>query len=412
MRLGKMLDMIVRALALALMTSLVASPSSARPRYTVDRAVMLIRHGIRAPLDGEAAAAPLARAPFPQWDTPASHLTPHGAAALRILAQFERGRLLRQGLLPAGRCPTPNALTIWTNSLSRTIASGHALAEGLAPGCPVAVDHRAEGDIDPLFNALEARAVPFDATQAAASINAELQDGNALMRGTAAGFAATERVLGCASSVPPCTFAAMPNRITPSADGKGISLSGAIDLTSGTAQVFLLQYAEGFPMQRVGWGRASAKDIQAMSLLHARLFDVFARSAYMAPRVGGLIARVIATDLSQPKAHAVRVYVGHDNTIAAVTAILGVHFTMPGYGADDPPIGGGLLFERLTDRRTHNHVIRLSYIAQTPSAARYLSTGGQRGQIIVRHLPIERCGTPCSLPHFQSVIERETTLPK
>ncbi len=126
-------------------------------------------------------------------------------------------------------------------------------------------------------------------------------------------------------------------------------------------------------MQRVGWGRASAKDIQAMSLLHARLFDVFARSAYMAPRVGGLIARAIATDLSQPKAPAVRVYVGHDNTIAAVTAILGVHFTMPGYGADDPPIGGGLLFERLTDRRTHNHVIRLSYVAQTPSAARHLS---------------------------------------
>ncbi|MFV3460590.1 hypothetical protein ACNJEG_21090, partial [Mycobacterium tuberculosis] len=97
--------MIVRALALAVATSLVAGPCSARPRYTVDRAVMLIRHGIRAPLEGEAAAAPLARAPFPQWDTAASHLTPHGAAALRILAQFERGRLLRQGLLPTGRCP-------------------------------------------------------------------------------------------------------------------------------------------------------------------------------------------------------------------------------------------------------------------------------------------------------------------
>ncbi|RTL16382.1 MAG: histidine-type phosphatase, partial [Sphingomonadaceae bacterium] len=174
------------------------------------------------------------------------------------------------------------------------------------------------------------------------------------------------------------------------------------------AQVFLLQYAEGFPMQRVGWGRASAKDIQAMSLLHARLFDVFARSAYMAPRVGGLIARAIAADLTQPKAPAVHVYVGHDNTIAAVTAILGVHFKIPGYGVDDPPIGGGLLFERLTDRRTHKHVIRLSYVAQTPSAARHLSTAGQHGPIVLRHLPIGRYGTLCPLPIFQRVIDSET----
>lgn len=400
--------MMMRALALVLAASLFASPCSARPRYTVDRVVMLIRHGIRAPLDGEAAASRFARTPFPHWDTPASQVTPHGAAALRRLAQFERRRLLRQGLLPTGRCPAPDALTIWTNSISRTIASGHALAEGLAPGCPVAVDHRAKGDTDPLFNALEAGAVPFDATRAAASINAELNDGAALMRGTAAGFAAMERVLGCASSVPPCRFAAMPNRITPSADGKGISLSGAIDLASGTAQVFLLQYAEGFPMSRVGWGRASAKDIQAMSLLHARLFDVFARSAYMAPRVGGPIARSIAANLTRADAPAVRIYVGHDNTIAAVTAILGVHFQMPGYGHDDPPIGGGLLFERLTDRRTGRHVVRLSYLAQTPAEARHLSTLGQDGRSVVRRLTMTRCGMRCPLPAFRRIIDRGT----
>jgi len=184
------------AFVLALAAGLLASRSDARPVYRVDRVVMLIRHGIRAPLDGEAAAARFAAAPFPGWTTPASRLTPHGAAALRRLAEFERARLLRQGLLPTTGCPDARGLTIWTNSVSRTIASGHALAESLVPGCPVAIGHRPEGEKDPLFDALEAGAVPFDAQQAAASINAELDGGAALMRGAAPAFRTMARVLG------------------------------------------------------------------------------------------------------------------------------------------------------------------------------------------------------------------------
>lgn len=398
------------AFILALAASLFASPSDARPIYRVDHVVMLIRHGIRAPLDGEAAAARFAAAPFPGWTTPASLLTPHGAAALRTLARFERARLLRQGLLPATGCPDAGGLTIWTNSVSRTIASGQALAQGLAPGCPVTIGHRPEGEKDPLFDALEAGAVPFEARQAAASINAELDGGAALMRGAAPAFRTMARILGCDRHRPACDFGAMPNRIARSDDGKGISLSGAIDLTSGTAQVFLLQYAEGFPMAKTGWGRASAKDIQTMSLLHARLFDVFARSTYMAPRVGGLIARDIAAALSDPDAPAVHIYVGHDNTIAAVTALLGVHFQMPGYGADDPPIGGGLVFERVTERTTGRHFIRLFYLAQTPDQARMLANLNDLGGTSHHQLAIGHCGRPCSLAKFDSVIDKATRI--
>lgn len=398
------------AFVLALAAGLLASRSDARPVYRVDRVVMLIRHGIRAPLDGEAAAARFAAAPFPSWTTPASRLTPHGAAALRRLAQFERARLLRQGLLPTTECPDARGLTIWTNSVSRTIASGHALAEGLAPGCSVTISHRPEGDKDPLFDALEAGAVPFQAQQAADSIDAELDGGTALMRGAAPAFRTMARTLGCDRQAPACDFAATRNRIAPSADGKGITLSGAIDLTSGTAQVFLLQYAEGFPMAKIGWGRASAQDIQTMSLLHARLFDVFARSRYMAPRVGGLIARDIAAALTDRDAPAVRVYVGHDNTIAAVTALLGVHFRMPGYGADDPPIGGGLVFERVTEQTTGRHFVRLSYLAQTPDQARTLGRLNNAKDDPLHPLAIARCGRPCSLAQFNSVIIKATAI--
>lgn len=399
-------------LALCLLAALIPAMAIARPapdktpRYRVDRVVLLIRHGIRAPLDGEAAAAPLADQPFPHWDTPPSQLTPHGAQALGRLADYERARLVRQGLLPAGGCPQAGSIAIWTNSKSRTIASGQALAQGLAPGCPLAVDHLPEGQADPLFDALDTPAVPFDARAAAASINAELDNGRALMVGMGPAVATIERVLGCRA---PCPISTQPNRIAPSADGKGLSLAGPIDLASGTAQVFLLQYTEGMPLTQVGWGRASAADIATISPLHARLFDVFARSAYMAPRVGGLIARRIAATLTAPQAPAFSVLVGHDNTIAAVTALIGTGFTLPGYGRNDPPIGAGLLFERLTDTRTGRQLLRLSYLAQTPDQARRLLPLPQAGAGAPLHpLSLGRCGTACTPAGFAQLIARQT----
>jgi 4-phytase/acid phosphatase len=126
-------------LAVALPAWAAARPDSARPsagRYRVDRVVLLIRHGIRAPLDGEAAAAPLADQPFPRWNTPPSQLTPHGAQALERLASYMRTRFVGQGLLPGGGCPQSGQLAIWTNSKSRTIASGQALAQGSRPVAP------------------------------------------------------------------------------------------------------------------------------------------------------------------------------------------------------------------------------------------------------------------------------------
>jgi 4-phytase/acid phosphatase len=386
---------------------LLPSASLAAPRYQVERVVMLIRHGVRAPLDGEAAAAKYASEPFPAWNTPASALTPHGAEALRLLAGSERRRLIGQGLLPHLGCPSQGTIRVWTNSKSRTINSGRALADGLAPKCPIAVEHKPEGQPDPLFDAIEANAVQFDAKDAAASINRELDDGRALMRGADKGFATMARVLGCDHASTPCKFGTMANRIEVSPDGKGIRLSGAVDLTSGTAQVFLLQYAEHFPANRVGWGRATSADIAAMSPLHARLFDVFARSRYMAPRVGGLIAQRIMTTLDANDAGKIQLFVGHDNTIAAVTALLGVHFHLPGYGYDDPPIGGGLIFERVLDRRTGQRRIRLAYLAQTPDQIRALEALPRQ---TLQFLPIPNCEISCDIKYIRTQMRLDRRL--
>ncbi|MGC7969895.1 AppA family phytase/histidine-type acid phosphatase, partial [Salmonella enterica] len=63
-------------------------------------------------------------------------------------------------------------MAIWTNTAARTIASGAALANGLAPGCTVPIGHLADGQTDPLFEPMRISPMPFDGAAAIASVQA------------------------------------------------------------------------------------------------------------------------------------------------------------------------------------------------------------------------------------------------
>ena len=104
-----------------------------RPKaLTLDRVVVLMRHGVRAPLDGEVPHGTRTAKPWPIWTTPESELTPHGAEALAAEARADRADWIARGLLTED-CPVPGSIRIRTNSSSRTIASGEAYARALAP---------------------------------------------------------------------------------------------------------------------------------------------------------------------------------------------------------------------------------------------------------------------------------------
>lgn len=337
----------------------------------VERTVMLYRHGIRAPLPGEAAVDAYAHPPWPVWSTPASLLTPHGREAARLMGAYDRQRLSGLGLAAPQGCPAPGAIAIWTNTAQRTIASGEAFADGFAPGCGLAVGHQPLDTEDPLFHPVEAKAVEFSGAEAAAAIVAETGGPAALVAPYAAEIREMERVLGCDRAQPACDIASARTALGPSAKGDGLVLDGPISILSGTAQVFMLQYAEGLPLDQVGWGRASPRTLEEVSRLHALLFEIHARPRYMARRIGGPMARRISTILASRDAPAVSVFVGHDNNIAALASLIGAHFKMDGYGQDDPPIGGALELQVLVDGQGRRFVAAF-YEAQTPDQLRRL----------------------------------------
>lgn len=374
--------------------------------------MVVFRHGVRAPLQGEAAAAHYADEAWPQWSTPASLVTPHGRKAVQLSGEYLRQWLMQQALLPRNGCPAPGSLTVWANTDQRTIDSGALLADALAPGCNVQARHRAVGSNDPLFRPIEAGAVPFDANAAVAAIQRETGGPAALLQGHVAELQALQQILGCTKT--PCDFARMPSTLKPSADGRGLALGGPIDLTSGTGEVLLLQYAEGMPLSQVGWGRATPERLAQVSRLHALLFDIYARPHYMASRSGAPLAREVLQRFGDAGAPKVSVFVGSDTHIAALSSLLGVHFHLPGYGADDPPPGGALVLGLWRTPDGHRSV-RAQYLAQSLDQLRTLAPLDLDHPPLQQTLALGVCAgeqrMACPLLAFAQALERQLQRP-
>jgi len=413
-------------LACVMAFGLAAGAAEAKPGYglgadrdglglKLERVVMLVRHGVRAPLPDEASATPSAQ-PWPIWPTPGSLLTPHGREGMRLLGAYDRARYAAAGLLPSAGCPAPGSISIWSNSVERTIATGEALAAGLAPGCGLKVDHLPLDRPDPLFDWAGPQTPGFDAPTAVAAINAETGGAARIAANAGPALDTLETILGCKGPgvAHPCDLAAQPAAITVSPDGKSLDVSGPIRVASGAAQVLMLEYLEGMPMDRVGWGRASLNQITEVSRLHALLFEVYSRPSYLAPRVARDLARRLMDSIGRKGGRSGRVLsmiVGHDDNIATVTALLDTNFQLPGYGYDDPPVGGALIFEVYRRPGRSERLVRVVYQAQTPDQLRNLQPLDLAHPPALQILKLKACSDPqtglCRLEDVMAILSRK-----
>ena len=381
------------------------APACAKPvrhGLIVERVVMVMRHGVRAPLAGEVPPRTRTSAPWPRWPVAEGRLTSHGAAAIAVQARAERRWLAKLELIKAGTCPPQSAIRIWTNTANRTIATGGSFAHAFAPGCGLFVGHLSPGAIDPLFEPLRMPCSGFDARSAITDINRFNGGVDRLTARQRPALRLLDRVLGCGrhGGCDPGGTAA----VTRSADGSGIDLTGSVRTASGTAQVLLLQYAEGMPLVKVGWGRADAHTIRRLGVLHAALFDVFSRPPYMTAYQAGPIGRHILAALARRKGPKLELLVGHDTNVTALAAALRIPLIEPGYAIGDVAPGGTLVFEVLRDVRNRRRYIRLSLHSQSPEMIRTL------GKAVTRTVvPIPGCSSGtrfCPLRRFNGMLAR------
>ncbi len=405
------------ALALALGLGAASSPAAAPddvPGLKLERVVLLMRHGIRPPTKATVTPPGIAAAPWPRWEAPYGHLTAHGAEAIRMLGRFDRESLAARGLLPGDGCPKAGAVSVWSDTDQRTIATGDALLAGMFPGCGLANGHLAQGAKDALFHP-DVGGVPVDAAAARQAILAHVGSLERLRSRYGAAFDRLQHVLGCcapavcqAAGLPAsCRMAELPGDIAPPKPGEGRpDATGLFDFAPSAAQTLMLEYAEG--RKEVGWGRASAADLELIGSLHAMKGDVLQRPALLGARNATRLARRMLDALERADGPALTVLVGHDTNIGELSGLLDFDWQVTGYAADTPPPGGAVGFERLVDRAGARYV-RAFYRSQTMQQMRELTRLDAARPAFRQALTIPGCalpddGTRCSLETFAALV--------
>ncbi len=342
--------------------------------------VILSRHGVRSPTWTRARMNSYSVQPWPKWGVPPGNLTPRGHELLTKFGSFDGAWLAASGLLSPVGCADAPSVYIWVDAAQRTIESGHALAEGLLPGCPVALHGLPEGE-DPLFHTAASGVTAAQADAVFAALSARLQQPQnphvdslvAEMRHLLTGCGLQT---SCVPSADPENALSATRPVA--LHGKGDRLAdvdGPLPAASSFAEDLLLEYAEGMPMTQVGWGKINEAQLRQLLTLHTAYFDLTYRTPAIARLEASNLLFHITRTLEQgaernpvegaigPEGTKVILLVGHDTNLASLAALLGVHWQLDGRRDGTPP-GTEMRFELWQDAHGA-YLVRLTAAMQT-----------------------------------------------
>lgn len=353
--------------------------------------VIVSRHGVRSPTGTPDQLNQYSDQPWPKWDVPPGYLTPHGAKLMDLFGGYYRAYYAQQGLLAATGCADAAHVSFYADSDQRTVETGKSLAEGMFPRCPPNAQHAlAEGEADPLFHSLAAGIGHPDHETAVASINGRIggrigDDPAALTDAYRPQLEQLQRILLGCPPASPCpspdhTAAKLLLDIPASLQtGKGdhlAELKGPLNTASTITENFLLEYANGLPLDQVGWGRIDLSTLKQLLDLHTAASDLTRRSSYLATvQASNLLAHILETldqavagkpvpgALGNPADRAV-VLIGHDTNLSNLAAMLNIDWLLDGRRDDTPP-GGAIVFELWQTATPANYEVRVHYTAQT-----------------------------------------------
>ena len=382
--------------------------ASDMPGLKLERVVILMRHGIRPPTNAQPIPKEFSPLAWPTWTVEPGMLTDHGAKGIALLGKSDRAYLIEAALLPKTGCPAGGTVSVHASDKPRAIQTAEAWVESALPGCPVLVDHPAEGEPDPLFHGLEHGPGGFDGHRAASEALALAPAGGlaAEDRALAPEFGRLEAILGCAK--PKCDLESAPTRLLAQPNDRP-DVDGAIDVASTASQSLLLEYLEGMPMKDVGWGRATREDIERLLRFHPMKFKYGNRPHYVAKAAAGALARTILEAFSPASTARITVLAGHDTNLADLGGLLDLHWHAATYPADDVPPGGALGFELMTDSHGAEFV-RAFFRSQTMDQLRNLEELEGSNPAFREYVEIPRCRAArplegCPLSTFKMIVE-------
>ncbi len=377
----------VRILALVLASfplfSLAVAQSPAPPAASRDAdlqfVVVLSRHGVRSPLTSQADLDKYSAAPWPKWEVAPGLQTAHGNQLIRIFGAWDRTRWSSEGLLSAAGCADAVHVTIVADTDQRTRETGKALAEGIFPGCDIAVHSQPDGTVDPLFRSPVAAGSHHDPALALEAVEGRIGgDPKELTEVYRPQLAALDRVLAGCGKLPvnpqrTSIFDAAAT-LKPGSSGAPNFSHTPLAMGSTFAENLLLEYTQG--MSDPGWGCLDGATLRYLMQLDTAAWEYSSRTPTIARMNAanlldhiektmeqGASGQAVAGAVGNPGDKLV-ILVGHDSNISAVAGALGIDWVVDGR-VDDTPPGGALLVELWHPRDGGKPFVRLEYIAQT-----------------------------------------------
>ncbi|PHY17641.1 histidine-type phosphatase [Caulobacter sp. BP25] len=413
------LRIVVAAIALASATSTTAAWAD-----TLEKVVILSRHGVRSAMSSPERLEEASARPWPRFEVPAGHLTARGETLVARMGDYYRQYYVAQGLLKPGEC---SAVYAWANVTQRTIATGKAYAAALAPGCPVAVNTVGEGNHDPMFEPVKAGIVKADHALARAAVAGRVGDDLTAWSASHRQEAEQLDALLMQCDRGPCppspgkrrVFDAKPGFV----DGEELAgVSGPEAFASGVTESLLMAWADGRDFAGLGWKGLDEETLTRSFFLHQAEFDLRLRTPYVARTLAGHLAdRILATVQSGAKPNAAPigpaeaklvVISGHDGTLASLGGLLRMEWTLPGYQPNQIQPGGALVFERWK-RDDGVRVIRVRFTGQSLSQLRDMTPLDAKTPPLLAPVFIQGCGTAtpafdCRLEDFEAVVRHVT----
>ena len=392
--------------------------------WQLERAVLVVRHGVYAPVESLDDLDKRAATPWPNWPAAPGALTQRGAELMREMGGYYRALYGELGLIEADVCPAAGSVAAWADVDERTRASAQALLTGLYPRCNL-VSH-AQADLatpDPLFNPQPSASCPMDPASNKTAILARIGgDFSSVLREYGPQLTAMQTTLcppALQGSRAQCGLSAAVPSIEARPAGR-LEMKGSIAIGAAASEFFLMESAQGLPADQVAWGRLPSDAALGNVLEIRRLrLDLMEKTMPVAQQKGSNLLAQIAATLQDghnfPGAPAIRepvrlaLLVGYDSNIANIAGLLDLAWKIPGLPPNDPSPGGALAFELLRNRQSGEHQVRLAYYAQTLDQLRQaarLDLARPPGMVAVS---LPGCSDPaqggaCTLQRFMALV--------
>lgn len=394
---------------------------------TLERVVIVERHGIRAPSKSPEALAKFADHAWPSWPVAPGDLTPHGAQNLKLLGAWMRKNYAQLGLLPASGCPGQGDVFVWADSKDRrTSESGDALLDGLAPGCGLSAHHAQANTVDPVFDGIASGACKLDAAEATASISKAMKGGlESLVPGYGEALAQLRGILrpkdnqsACSSGKTDCLIGGRNQLVVDSEEAK---VSGPLATASMLTEALSLEYDEGMEPEKLGWKPLTLESLEAIAPLHNGYNNLTRKDSSVSRHNGAVLVQDVAKAIEgtpaflgqNGKGARLTIVFGHDTTLENMAGIFKLDWALKKQPDNTPP-GGALIFEIYRDEKTAGEFVKVSMLYQTADQLRLaLPFDGLAVPARIDLQPgtcPDQPGSSCTLKDFQSIID--TSVPE